>query len=247
MSDIPGFVVPDWPVADNVRALVTTRRGGVSKFPYAALNLANHVGDKADLVEENRRRITEQFKLPSPPAWLQQVHGVQVHTLVEPLFNPIEADASITAQQGLVCAVMTADCLPLLLSDRAGRKVAAIHAGWRGLCAGIIEKTIQAMQLPVDQLLVWLGPAIGPRAFEVGADVREAFVAQDPAAEEAFVQRDESHWLADIYLLARQRLRRLGVEAVFGGDFCTYEQEALFYSYRRDGITGRMASLIWLD
>lgn len=247
MSEAVSFVTPNWPAPDNVRAVSTTRQGGISKSPYDGLNLGDHVGDEPASVWRNRDHLQQQLKLPSSPAWLQQVHGTHIHSLVTSLQQPVTADASVTVRRGLVCAVMTADCLPLLLCDRTGRKVAAIHAGWRGLCAGIIEKTIQQMQLPVDQLLVWLGPAIGPQAFEVGGDVRDAFVAQDGRANEAFVQRDECHWLADIYLLARQRLMKQGVEAVFGGEFCTHSQAELFYSYRRDGTTGRMASLIWME
>ena len=246
MSSTAGVIVPDWPAPANVQAYSTTRQGGVSVSPYTSLNLGDHVGDNPDAVQRNRQKIVEQLSAPSSPAWLQQVHGSHAYHLQNPLSAVVAADASYTHQAGLVCTVMTADCLPLLVCNRAGTVVAAIHAGWRGLADGVIEKTIVQLTSPVDELMVWLGPAIGPQEFEVGTEVREAFLHHDGQAETAFVQRDEQHWLADIYQLARQRLHRLGVQNIYGGDYCTFQQDELFYSYRRDGVTGRMASLIWL-
>ncbi len=241
------LIKPDWPAPANVRAFSTTRLGGVSTSPYNSLNLATHVGDDPRQVAKNRRCLQQQLALPSVPAWLSQVHGVDIHPLTNPLPAPVTADGSISDKRGLVCAVLTADCLPILLCDRAGRRVAAIHAGWRGLCSGIIEKCIQQMQLPAEQLLAWLGPAIGGTAFQVGAEVHDAFIIHDISASHAFVQQDQQHWLADLYQLARQRLLSQGVDAIYGGDYCTFQQRELFFSYRREGVTGRMASLIWLQ
>ncbi len=240
-------IEPNWPAPSHVRAFSTTRQGGVSAPPYHSLNLATHVGDDPRQVAKNRDCLQQQLALPSAPAWLNQVHGIDIHTLNEPLTLPVTADGSISDKAGLVCAVMTADCLPILLCDRAGHRVAAIHAGWRGLCSGIIEKSIQQMGLPAEQLLAWLGPAIGATAFQVGAEVRDAFIAHDISASEAFVQQDQQHWLADLYQLARQRLLSQGVNAIYGGECCTFQQRELFFSYRREGVTGRMASFIWLQ
>ena len=244
---IETLIKPDWPAPANVRAFSTTRLGGVSASPYDSLNLATHVGDDPRQVAQNRHCLQQQLALPSTPAWLNQVHGVEIHSLSKPLPVPVDADGTISDKPGLVCAVMTADCLPLLFCDRAGRRVAAIHAGWRGLCCGIIEKCIQQMRLPAEQLLVWLGPAIGASAFQVGAEVRDAFIAHNASASQAFVQQDQQHWLADLYQLARQRLLSQGVDAIYGGDYCTFQQRELFFSYRRERVTGRMASLIWLQ
>ncbi len=241
------LIEPDWPAPANVRAFSTTRRGGVSASPYDSLNLATHVGDDPRQVAQNRDCLQQQLALPSTPAWLNQVHGVDIHSLTKSLPVPVDADGTVSDQQGLVCAVMTADCLPLLLCDRAGRRVAAIHAGWRGLCSGIIEKCIQQMGVPSEQLLVWLGPAIGSSDFQVGAEVRDAFISHDASASKAFVQQDQQHWLADLYQLARQRLLSQGVDAIYGGEYCTFQQPELFFSYRRERVTGRMASLIWLQ
>lgn len=243
------FICPGWPAPANVHALVTTRAGGVSTGPYASLNLGDHVGDELAAVTENRRLL--RTHLPAEPVWLRQVHGTyccdaQVLSGAGNTMPP-EADAALSRAPGVVCAVLTADCLPLLLCDEAGRVVAAAHAGWRGLAAGVIESTVGAMGVPRDRLLAWLGPAIGPQNFEVGGEVRAAFVAHDPQAAAAFVSRAGDKWLCNIYLLARQRLAALGVRRVTSADFCTVRDEARFYSYRRDGVTGRMASLIWLS
>lgn len=240
------FIFPDWQAPPNVHARVTTRSGGCSISPYAGLNLGEHVGDDPAAVAENRRRL-RQF-IPGEPRWLKQVHGT---TCVDRQHADIgsEADAVFTRQANTVCAVLTADCLPVLLCDDAGSIVAAAHAGWRGLAAGIIESTVTAMGVPGAQLMAWLGPAIGPQNFEVGGEVRAAFIAHDPAAAAAFVAKDHDmsdKWLCDIYQLARQRLAKCGIARISGADFCTVNEVQRFYSYRRDGITGRMASLIWL-
>jgi len=241
------WIIPDWPAPPNVRSLVTTRRGGVSRGAYASLNLGAHVGDDPAQVSENRRRLA--LSLPAPPLWLNQKHGLGVVDAdrVAAGHTPPEADAALSSTANKVCAVLTADCLPVLFCDHAGSVVAAAHAGWRGLLAGILEKTVGAMQRQPAELLAYLGPAIGPLAFEVGNEVRTAFVAADPQADAAFKPLPAANWLANIYLLAQQRLARLGVSTIDGGEYCTVCEEERFFSYRRDGTTGRMAALIWLD
>ncbi|MDH5786346.1 MAG: peptidoglycan editing factor PgeF [Chromatiales bacterium] len=238
-------ITPNWPAPSGVRAFTTTRRGGVSLPPYESLNLGDHVGDDPAAVSENRSRLCLELNLPAEPRWLSQVHGIRCCDASK-VDAPIEADAQFTDQTGVVCAVLTADCLPLLLCDAAGTRVAAAHAGWRGLLNGVIESSVQAMGSG-SELMAWLGPAIGPTAFEVGEEVREAFVSHDAAANAAFVPEGEGKWLADIYRLARQRLAACGVNRVYGGELCTYSDPERFYSYRRDGETGRLASLIWLE
>ncbi|MCG8992080.1 peptidoglycan editing factor PgeF [Laribacter hongkongensis] len=234
-----------WPAPARIRTLVTTRDGGVSLAPYASLNLGQHVGDDPAAVAENRARL--RACLPAEPFWLNQVHGIGVQEACADAPDvPPDADAGFTRQPGVVCAVMTADCLPVLLTDRSGSVVAAAHAGWRGLCNGIIEATIVRMAVPANDILAWLGPAIGPDAFEVGPEVRTAFMAHDPTAASAFAAIPDGKYLADIYLLARQRLNACGVTEVHGGDACTVTERERYFSYRRDGRTGRMASLIWL-
>lgn len=238
------FITPDWPAPANVRALITTRVGGVSAAPYASFNLGDHVGDDPRHVEQNRADLAAC--LPAQPAWLTQVHGTAVLNAAQVAGAP-QADASVALQPGVVSVVMTADCLPVLLCDRAGSVVAAAHAGWRGLLDGVLERTVEAMAQPAGELLAYLGPAIGPTAFEVGNEVRQAFVAHSAQASEAFLPgASAGKWLADLYLLARQRLNGVGVNAVYGGHDCTYSDAERFFSYRRDGVTGRMASLIWL-
>ena len=241
----PAFIQADWPVAENVQAWVSTRQGGVSSGPWAGLNLAMHVEDHADSVRRNRALLKQALDLPAEPCWLEQVHGVRVIDAAQPSSTP-QADAAFTTRPGVVCSVMTADCLPVLLCDRQGTRVAAAHAGWRGLQAGVVEQTLAALNTPAEDVRVWLGPAIGADAFEVGDEVRQAFMQDMPEAEQAFRISRPGHWWADIYILARQRLQRQGVTAVYGGGLCTYTDEARFYSYRRDGRTGRMASLIWM-
>ena len=238
------FLIPDWPAPPSVKAMQTTRHGGVSQAPWASLNLGDHVGDDPRHVILNRQHV--RAHLPAEPAWLQQVHGTAV--LMLPAATDIRiADAACTRRPGQVCVVMTADCLPILLCDRQGTVVAALHAGWRGLCAGVIESTVAAMAVPGELVLAWLGPAIGRDAFEVGPEVRQAFMMQDVAAEQAFVPGHDDRWFADLYTLARQRLLRLGVSAIHGGEHCTHTEADCFFSYRRDGQTGRMASLIWIE
>lgn len=240
------MIIPDWPVPANVRSLITTRSGGVSAAPYAGLNLGDHVGDNHEHVTQNR--ILLSAHLPAEPKWLKQVHGIAV---ADACATGAEADACVAFRADEVCAVLTADCLPVLLCDQSGTVVGAAHAGWRGLLNGVIEATAAAMKVPPSSLLAYLGPAIGPRAFEVGEEVRAAFVAADPEAASAFVPSDwqpgTQRWLADIYWLARLRLEKLGVAEVHGGGLCTYTDVERFFSYRRDGVTGRMASLIWLE
>lgn len=240
------FLHPDWPAPSNVRAVVTLRNGGVSQAPYDSLNLGVHVGDAPAVVTQNRQRLHAALQLASEPVWLKQVHGTQVAQLPA-LPDVIEADAVCSATAGSVCAILTADCLPVLFCDDAGTVVAAAHAGWRGLLAGVLENTVQAMNRPAQQIQAWLGPAIGPQAFEVGAEVRDAFIARDPQAAEAFIAGLPGKYFADLYLLARQRLQHRGVSRVYGGGLCTFTDAERFYSFRRDGVTGRMATLIWLQ
>lgn len=237
------WLTPQWPAPAKVKTCVTTRSGGISAAPYDSCNLGEHVADDPQAVLKNRQRLVSL--LGCKPSWLQQVHGVAV---VEA--NPasvLEADASWTSKSGVACTVMTADCLPVLFCDRAGTRVAAAHAGWRGLAGGVLEATLDKLAVPADQVLVWLGPAIGPQAFEVGAEVREAFVTQHAQAAGAFMpSANPEKCMADLYQLARIRLAARGVEAVYGGDFCTFS-DPRFYSYRRSAQTGRFASLIWLS
>lgn len=241
-SDI---IVPDWPAPSHVRALTTTRQSGASADAYASFNLGDHVGDDPAAVARNRAQLRERFGIPEP-SWLKQVHGTDV---IEAAFGETGhvADGSFTEMAGTVCAVLTADCLPVFLCDRAGSRVAVVHAGWRGLVNGVIEAGVLALRMPSDELLAWLGPAIGPDYYEVGDDVRDEFMAVDADAENAFRAQGQGKWLADMYALARQRLNAIGVQAVYGGDRCTFRESDLFYSYRRDGTTGRMASLIWIE
>ena len=252
MSLLNSFIIPEWPAPANVRAIVTTRIGGVSAAPYNSFNLAFHVGDDATTVVENRRRLLNalnEIAPCGPPQWLQQVHGVDVvDAFSEPkrrAQNVPEADAVTTTQRGLPCVVMTADCLPVFFSDRSGNRVAVAHAGWRGLCNGVLENTLARFGNPAE-VMCWLGPAIGANAFEVGAEVRDAFIAVDKMATSAFVAQANGKYLADIYELARQRLMKAGIGMISGGDLCTVSDPARFFSYRREQTTGRMASVIWL-
>lgn len=219
--------------------------GGVSLGPYDSLNLGDHVGDVPAAVAENRRRLCASLGLEVEPRWLQQVHGVNCCD-IDSLVTGTEADAVFSTRAGEVCAVLTADCLPLLLCDEEGTRVAAVHAGWRGLLHGVIENSVTALSAS-GPVMAWLGPAIGPAAFEVGDEVREAFIAHDTRAQVAFVASANGKWLADIFQLARQRLAACGVDRVYGGELCTFSDADRFYSYRRDGETGRMASLIWIE
>lgn len=237
-------LVPAWQAPARVRALVTTRTGGVSTGPWASLNLGDHVGDAARAVAENRRRVSAL--LPAEPVWLRQVHGT-VCLDASSAGSGAEGDASWTRTPSVVCAVMTADCLPILLCDQAGTVVAAAHAGWRGLAAGVLAATVTAMAVAPDQLLAWIGPAIGPAAFEVGEDVYAAFMCADPSAGTAFHARGGGKYGCDLPRLAHDRLQALGIRRITSVDLCTVAHPELFFSYRRDGITGRMAACIWLD
>jgi YfiH family protein len=224
---------------------MTTRQGGVSQPPYESFNLGGHVKDDPKRVAQNRDLLRKY--LPTEPFWLDQVHGRAV-IRVEANNGNTRADAAYTRQTSRVCVVMTADCLPVLLCDDLGHVVAAAHAGWRGLAAGVLEATVEAMQIPPRRLMAWMGAAIGPQAFEVGNEVRDTFMNDLPAASAAFKPgKQPGKWWADIYQLARLRLERAGVPRIFGGGLCTYTDSERFFSYRRDGETGRMASLIWLD
>ena len=241
------FIQPNWPAPANVKSLQTTRVGGISVGPYSSLNLGAHVGDVRLFVDHNRQLLAPY--LPNSPVWINQVHGIGVINAASSK-SLQDADASYSTLANVVCATMTADCLPVLLCDNKGTVVAAVHAGWRGLCDGVIEAAVHQMAVPTNEVLAWLGPAIGPQAFEVGGDVRAQFIAVDPHASLAFKPHADK-WLCDIYLLAKQRLQKLGVSQIYGAtintEFCTYSEAERFYSFRRDNVTGRMASLIWLE
>jgi YfiH family protein len=240
------FLVPEWPAPSKVCSLVTTRRGGVSRPPYDEFNLGLHVGDDPAAVAANRARLRRH--VPTEPFWLEQVHGTDVVPAGEGGGVPVRADASVARKAGVVCVVMTADCLPVLFCNDEGSVVAAAHAGWRGLAAGVLEATLAAMGGEPERVMAWLGPAIGPSAFEVGDEVRTAFLASAP--ETFFVPHEiEGKWLADIFALARYRLMQTGLkrERIYGGGVCTVSEGERFYSYRREAVTGRFASMIWLD
>jgi len=271
MNRINHWLVPDWPAPANIHAATTLRTGGVSQAPYTSLNPAAHVGDDPDRVRQNRRIIREMLDLPAEPVWLDQIHSNRAVKAANPSY-PLQklvlslsygggrgdlqqADASYTDEAGVVCAVLTADCLPLLVCSTDGTQIAAIHAGWRGLLAGVISNTVAAMLLTYPfskeevrrDLLVWLGPAIGPDCFEVGAEVRDAFLEKSAEFSYAFKEQSNGKWLADIYRLARVELAVLGVANIYGGTHCTVTDHERFYSYRRDAQTGRMATLIWRE
>lgn len=238
------LIKPNWPVPDHIKAWSSTRIGGVSEAPFDTFNTATHVNDALAAVTKNREHLATALSLPSHPVWLDQVHETTVLNL-DHAFESNTADASFSTLTDNVCVVQTADCLPVLLCDRSGTAVAAVHAGWRGLCAGVLEAALAPFSASPDDMFVWLGPAISRAAFVVGDEVREAFIAQDENAENCF-QKSKGKWLADLYGLARQRFNACGVDNIFGGDWCTYTDQEHFYSYRRDGVTGRMASLIWI-
>jgi YfiH family protein len=230
----------------GVRAVSTFRLGGVSAGRYESLNLGDHVGDDPSRVAENRRRLAAAAKLPAEPCWLTQVHGSAVADLDLPGF-PGPADAAVTRQPGRVCAILTADCLPIIVAAQSGETVAAVHAGWRGLAAGVIESAVRAVGLPSNQLQAWLGPAIGPENFEVGDEVRSIFVSSDERTEPAFRLNHRGRFMADLGFLARQQLKQLGILRVYGSSDCTYADSQRFFSHRRDGLTGRQATLIWRE
>lgn len=244
----PAWIIPEWPAPPGVRAIATVRTGGASAGPWAAFNLGDHVGDDPAAVAANRALLVAELGLPLEPCWLRQVHGTTVVEAAPGLARPPEADAAVTSLPGLACAVLTADCLPVLLARRDGSRVGAAHAGWRGLAAGVLEATVAELCTgggrPAD-VLAWLGPAIGAGAYEVGADVREALLAGDPGAGETLRPGRAGHWWLDLYAAARRRLDQAGVAAVYGGAWCTATEAGRFFSYRRDGTCGRQATLIW--
>lgn len=242
----PEFIIPNWPAPDAVNAYSTTRRGGASLPPFDSFNFGTHVGDNMDAVAQNRQHLIHALSLPSSPHWLNQVHGTQViHT--DQWESGCDADACYSKQIEQVCTIMTADCLPVLFCDKSGTQVAAAHAGWRGLLNGVLEQTLAQFTGPKANIMAWLGPAIGPEQFEVGNAVFEAFAQQNNDNNDAFTRIDADHLLANIYALAIKRLHRAGVTAIYGGDRCTVTEQQSFFSYRRDGRTGRMASLIWIS
>ena len=243
-----GFVYPDWPTPTNVKAVMTTRSGGVSTAPFDTMNLGDHVEDDPESVKANRQQLSTQLALPEAPIWLSQVHGT-VALQHDMATEGDAADAIVAHQPKQVCTIMTADCLPVLFCNKQGTVVAAAHAGWRGLESGILESTIAGMRCESADIIVWLGAAIGPTAFEVGDEVRQAFTERHSDTQVAFSAQKNGKFLADIYRLARIRLEIAGVgsENIYGGEWCTYTQSDLYFSYRRESHTGRMASLIWLD
>lgn len=245
------WLTPDWPVPPKVRSLSTLRGGGVSTGRYASLNLGDRVEDAPEAVAENRRRLRIAAELPAEPCWLAQVHGARIADLDVPPADPgvpaLQADGAVTRVPGRICAILSADCLPVLLASEEGDAVAAAHAGWRGLAAGVIETAVKAFGSPPNSLLAWLGPAIGPGHFEVGAEVREELLRGDSGARTAFVPNDRGRFMADLAGLARRRLERLGITRVYGGGECTHAGTGRYFSHRRDGETGRQATLVWLD
>jgi YfiH family protein len=238
----------EWKLPTGVKAAFTTRLGGVSRAPWDSFNVATHVQDEQAHVAENRRKLRELLKLQAEPAWLNQVHGVAVHDLdaVESWSAAVTADAAVTSRADVACVVMVADCLPVLFASRDGSRVGAAHAGWRGLASGVLEQTVRAFRVPGQELLAWLGPCISHDHFEVGDEVREEFVKQEIGASAHFRRNDRGRWQADLLGLARQRLERLGVTNVAGGNWCTFADRERFFSHRRDGMGGRLAALIWL-
>jgi YfiH family protein len=241
-----GWLVPDWPAPAHLRVLSTLRGGGVSEGPYASLNLAGHVGDRTEAVAANRLLLREAARLPAEPLWLEQVHGTTVTLHEGADVTPPRADAAVAFEPGHVCAVMTADCLPVVFADRAGTRVGVAHAGWRGLVGGVLQATISSLGIPPADLHAWLGPAIGPAAFEIGPEVREACLAKVEGSVACLTPNDRGRYLADIYGLARLVLGAAGVTSVHGGGWCTHGDAQRFFSYRRDGVTGRMATLAWI-
>jgi len=244
MNVLEHCIIPDWPAPANVKTLQTTRVGGISSAPYDSLNLGDHVGDTPMSVTRNRMLLSTL--LPSEPVWLQQVHGTAVANADMAGCLP-QADACIARHRDAVCVVMTADCLPVLLCDTQGSVAGAAHAGWKGLAAGVIEATVKEIEVVPQNLMAWLGPAISQQAFEVGDEVRALFVDADPKASAAFIPGQPGKWLANIYELVRIRLNALGITQIYGGNYCTFRERERFFSYRRDGATGRMGTFIWLE
>lgn len=246
------FIKPEWSAPASVQSAFSLRSGGTSSPPWDSLNLGVHVGDDLDAVARNRHRLGEALALPSQPWWLDQVHGTAVATFEQPpssaeaavtAVRPV-ADAAVTRAAGVVLAIQVADCLPVLLTDETGTVLGAAHAGWRGLVAGVLERTVEAMAIPGSSLRAWLGPSIGPAHFEVGEEVREAFLAAGDSAS-VFAPNPRGRWQCDLPALARARLERLGVTRIAGGDWCTAADPVRFFSHRRDQRTGRMAALLW--
>ncbi|OGT77816.1 MAG: hypothetical protein A3G71_03450 [Gammaproteobacteria bacterium RIFCSPLOWO2_12_FULL_38_14] len=225
------IIIPDWPAPSHIKAFTSTR---------------SSEDDTPQLIEKDKNFLKETLKLPGEPCWLKQVHGTDLLHLEKPLTNPVEADASTTQTPNVICSILTADCLPLLICNKKGTLVAAVHAGWKGLAANIIEKTLKQLSDSPKNLLVWLGPAIGPDAFEIGEDVKTALCTQAEDDSAFHALKKEGKYLCDLYQLARLRLNKLGVQSVFGGKFCTYTQNSLFYSYRRNKQTGRIINLIYM-
>ncbi|WP_417883999.1 peptidoglycan editing factor PgeF [Vibrio rumoiensis] len=242
------IVLPNWPAPKNVKAFASTRLGGLSSGVYQGLNLGMHVNDDNDIVQANRDEVVQLLNMPTSPVWLNQTHSTTVVELLKPTQHVLDGDGSVTSHNKIVCAVMTADCLPVLLTNTDGTQVAAVHAGWRGLSDGILENAVQRFTKP-SQVMAWLGPAIGPSAFEVGEDVYQTFTQYDSHAKDAFTvcQLQPKKWLADMSILATQRLNQAGVEQVFASQRCTFSEPEYFYSYRRDGLTGRQATFIWIE
>jgi len=239
------YITPNWPAQKNISCVMTTRKGGFSRNVYKGLNLGLHVNDDEKYVQENRQLLKDDLNLPNEPIWLNQVHGSQVMQLPYVTDKNLSADAAYTKEAGVVCAVLTADCLPVVFCDQSGSYVAVAHAGWRSLLNGVLENTLRALPKDNVDIMCWLGPAIGPNKFEVGEEVYEQFVIKDSMHENSFQMQNDSKYLANIYQLAKNVLSTNGVKNVYGGEFCTYTQEDRFFSYRRDGQTGRMATLIW--
>ncbi len=239
-------ILPDWPAPDNIHAITTTRLQGVSLAPFDQNNLGLYTQDLLAHILKNQKNLQNKHALPSPPIWLTQVHSRHVLNINDTPPHLV-ADGSYTTRSGRVCAVLTADCLPILICDTAGQTVCALHAGWRSLARGIIERALIRLNLAPQNVLVWLGPAIGPAHFEVGDEVREIFISQDPKAKTAFQAHQKHKWLTDIYQLARIRLESLAIKKIYGANYCTFSDNTLFYSYRREGITGRQATIIWRD
>jgi len=254
MNHTPDCCLPaDWPAPPGVRAVTTVRHGaGISRPPFEHFNLGQHAGDAPEAVAHNRAELIQRLALPSPPCWLRQVHGIRVQRFAAPGSADtaaVEADAAVTSTPGVVLAILTADCLPVTLAARDGSEIATAHAGWRGLAAGVLEQLLAAMATPAHAVMAWLGPAAGSDAYEIGQQVFDAFTLRDPRARSAFIPTRAGHWRVDLYALARQRLMSAGIESsqIFGGGLCTLSDPQRFYSYRRDGSTGRMATLIWRD
>ncbi|MFM2588969.1 peptidoglycan editing factor PgeF [Vibrio sp. TBV020] len=239
------MIIPNWPAKAHVKAFASTRGEGFSIGPYQGLNLGTHVGDDQAMVLKNRSALQQAAKMPTAPIWLNQTHSSVVLEVSEPTKQILDADGLYTASSGVVCSAMTADCLPVLLTNTDGTQVAAVHAGWRGLANGIVENAVAKFD---GDVMAWIGPAIGQPAFEVGQDVVEAFTAIVPDAQQAFTAKTQpGKWLANMNILVTQRLNRVGVELVYYSNLCTFEDESRFYSYRRDGITGRQATFIWIE